>query len=205
MGPLVAQDIISGEWNFVLALIIGIGFGFVLEQAGFSSSRKLAGVFYGYDFVVLRVFFTAAITAMVGLIFLNYLGLIDMSLVYVNPTYLWSTLVGGAIMGVGFILGGFCPGTGVCAAAIGKIDAWFFLGGIFIGIFFFAEAYEWLFQTLHMGTTDPASFQEGSRAIKVYDQIGISGNLFAFGMIVMALIAFVVTAQIEKRVKKPNY
>ncbi|MBN1113441.1 MAG: YeeE/YedE family protein [Bacteroidales bacterium] len=204
MGPLVAQDIISSEWNFVIALLIGIGFGFVLEQAGFSSSKKLAGVFYGYDFVVLRVFFTAAITAMVGLIFLNYLGLIDMSLVYINPTYLYSTIVGGAIMGVGFILGGFCPGTGVCAAAIGKIDAWFFLLGIFIGIFFFAEAYD-LFHDLYLGLSDPAAFQEGTRNIKVYDQIGISGNLFAFGMIIMALVAFIVTAQIEKKVKKPNY
>lgn len=205
MGPLVAQDIIGSEWNFLIALLIGICFGFVLEQAGFSSSKKLAGVFYGYDFVVLRVFFTAAITAMVGLIFFDYLEIIDMSLVYINPTFLWSTLIGGVIMGVGFILGGFCPGTGVCAAAIGKIDAWFFMGGIFIGIFIFAEGYELLFESLHLGQTDPESYKEGSRNIQIFDSLGISRNIFAFGMILMALVAFIVTARIEKGVKKPNY
>jgi hypothetical protein len=55
MGPLVVNGIISENTNLFLAFLIGIGFGFVLEQCGFSSSRKLAGVFYGYDTVVLKV------------------------------------------------------------------------------------------------------------------------------------------------------
>ncbi len=45
----------------IIAILIGIAFGFILEASGFSSSRKLAGVFYGYDFAVLKVFFTAAV------------------------------------------------------------------------------------------------------------------------------------------------
>ena len=56
MGPLSVNELISANTNLFLAFIIGIGFGFVLEQSGFSSSRKLAGVFYGYDTVVLKVF-----------------------------------------------------------------------------------------------------------------------------------------------------
>ena len=107
MGPLFPQEIISGHSNLFLAFIVGILFGFTLEQAGFSSSRKLAGVFYGYDTVVLKVFFTAAITAMLGLLYLSLFGWIDLSLVYVNPTYLWPTIAGGVIMGAGFIIGGY--------------------------------------------------------------------------------------------------
>ena len=141
MGPLVPQEIIGADWNLFIAFVIGIGFGFVLEQAGFSSSRKLAGMFYGYDTVVLKVFFTGAITAMLGLLFFSLFGWIDLSLIYVNPTFLGSAIVGGVIMGAGFIIGGFCPGTSVCAAAIGKIDAMVFIGGIFLGIFFFAEGF----------------------------------------------------------------
>jgi uncharacterized protein len=53
MGPLIANEIISSNTNLFLAFLIGIGFGYVLESSGFSSSRKLAGVFYGYDTVVL--------------------------------------------------------------------------------------------------------------------------------------------------------
>ncbi|MEZ4848849.1 MAG: hypothetical protein R3B93_09585 [Bacteroidia bacterium] len=56
MGPIIPSAGISDEINFLIAFIIGIGFGFALEQAGFSSSRKLAGMFYGYDTTVLKVF-----------------------------------------------------------------------------------------------------------------------------------------------------
>ncbi|MDH7516705.1 MAG: YeeE/YedE thiosulfate transporter family protein, partial [Bacteroidota bacterium] len=121
MGPLV-PDIISQNLNLVAALLIGIAFGAILEQAGFSSSRRLVGLFYGYDFTVLRVFFTAGVTAMAGIILLEHFGLIDINLVYINPLYLQSAIVGGLIMGLGFVIGGYCPGTSVCAAAIGKTD-----------------------------------------------------------------------------------
>ncbi len=138
MAPFIAQ---GTDWYLFIGFAIGIAFGFVLEQAGFSSTRKLVGVFYGYDFVVLRVFFTAAATAMIGLLFFNYFEWVDLSKIYVNPTFLPSAIVGGVVMGLGFIIGGFCPGTSVCAAAIGKIDAIFFIIGIFIGIFIYGVAY----------------------------------------------------------------
>src|SRR5210317_2044722 len=141
MGPIIPLFNISQEINLLIAFLIGIGFGFALEQAGFSSSRKLAGMFYGYDITVLKVFFTAAITAMLGLLFMNYMGMIDMSIVYVNDYFMSSAIIGGVIMGAGFIIGGFCPGTSVCAAAIGKIDAMYFIGGSFVGIFLFGQAY----------------------------------------------------------------
>ena len=127
MAPLVPYEIISQNTNLFLAFVIGIGFGWVLESSGFSSSRKLVGVFYGYDTVVLKVFFTAAITAMLGLLFFSLFGWIDLNLVYINPTFLTSAIAGGVIMGVGFIMGGFCPGTSFCAASIGKIDAMVFI------------------------------------------------------------------------------
>jgi hypothetical protein len=81
MGPLIVNDIITQNTNLFLAFIIGIAFGWVLEGSGFSSSRKLAGVFYGYDAVVLKVFFTAAITAMLGLLFFSLFGWVDLDYV----------------------------------------------------------------------------------------------------------------------------
>ena len=193
MAPFIPEGLVNPQLNLFFALVLGIGFGFVLESAGFSSSRKLAGVFYGYDFVVLRVFFTAGITAMIGLLFLNYLGFIDMNLVYINPLYLWSALVGGAIMGVGFILGGYCPGTSIVAAVIGKIDAMLFILGSMIGIFFFGHFYE---------TFEPIYTGKFLGNIFAYDSIGISRNLFAFLFTVVALLAFVITQIIEDRVNR---
>ncbi|MBZ0242576.1 MAG: YeeE/YedE family protein, partial [Bacteroidales bacterium] len=142
MGPLIPQGFVNPDLNLFFAFVIGLGFGYVLEQGGFSNSRKLAGVFYGYDFVVLRVFFTAAITAAIGLLLFSYMGWVNYDLLYINPTFLWSALLGGAIMGFGFILGGFCPGTSMVAAVIGKIDAMVFVLGLLIGIFIFGSFYE---------------------------------------------------------------
>ena len=103
MGPLV-PSIISSEFDLIIAIILGFGFGFILEQSGFSSSKKLVGLFYGYNFVVLKVFFTAGITAMIGVLAFGHFGLLDISLIYVNPTFLKSAIVGGMVMGVGFII-----------------------------------------------------------------------------------------------------
>lgn len=176
MAPLV-PDIISPEFNLVIALIVGIGFGYALEQAGFSSTRKLVGVFYGYDFTVLKVFFTAGLTAMVGVLFLGHVGLLNLEVIYINPTFLWSAIVGGLIMGAGFIIGGFCPGTSLCAAAIGRLDAFAFIGGSIIGILLFMEAYpllEPLYTAANMG------------APTIPEWLNISPELFG---IVLTLIA----------------
>ncbi len=190
MGPLFNA---SDEWSFVIALVIGIAFGFILESAGFSSSRKLAGVFYGYDFVVLQVFFTAAITAALGLVFFEYFGWIDLSAIWVNKFYVGSTILGGAIMGIGFIIGGFCPGTSACAAAIGKIDAMLFLGGFIIGVILFDAFfpfYKSFYKANNMG------------AAQLYDDLGMDKNVFLLVFVLFAMVAFIATAYIQKRVSK---
>ncbi|TVR71981.1 MAG: sulfurtransferase [Marinilabiliales bacterium] len=190
MGPLIVFEAISPATNLMLAFFIGIGFGFVLEQSGFSSSRKLAGMFYGYDTTVLKVFFTAAIVAMTGLLFFSLFGWVDLDMVYVNPTYLTSAIAGGVIMGAGFILGGFCPGTSFCAAAIGKIDAFVFIGGLFIGIFIFTEGYP-LWESFHN-----AGFMGSPR---VNEMIGLSQGVFAFLLILAAFGMFWAGEWAEKK------
>ncbi len=196
MGPLAPYELISENTNFLLAFFIGIGFGFVLESSGFSSSRKLAGIFYGYDTVVLKVFFTGAITCMIGLLLMSLFGWIDLNLVYVNPTYLTSAIVGGVIMGAGFIMGGFCPGTSFCGAAIGKIDAMVFIIGLFIGVYGFAFTYglwEKLYMAKYLG--EP----------KVSDSLGMSDGLFGLFLILAALGMFYVAEWAEKKWPRPEY
>lgn len=190
MGPFV-PDLISDQLNLLFAFFIGIMFGFVLEQAGFSSSRRLAGVFYGYDFTVLRVFFTAGITAILGVILLGFFGLLDLSAIYINPLWLLPAIVGGIIMGIGFILGGYCPGTSICAVAIGKVDAMFFVAGGLAGAFLFGE----FFPTFE-------SFYESTAfgPVKVYESLGIPQGFFVLALTVVAVSAFFITTRIERRV-----
>jgi len=196
MGPLAVNEIISENTNFLLAFIIGIGFGFVLEQSGFSSSRKLAGVFYGYDTVVMKVFFTGAITAMIGLLFFSLFDWVDLSLVYVNPNYLYSAIVGGVVMGAGFIMGGFCPGTSFCGAAIGKIDAMVFVAGLFIGVFGFSISFDWWKELYY------AAFK-GSP--KMSEALGITDGFFALLLIVVASGMFWAAEWAEKKFPQQEY
>ena len=196
MGPLIVNEIISPNTNLLIAFLIGIGFGFVLESNGFSSSRRLAGMFYGYDTTVLKVFFTAAITGSIGLLFLSLFDWIDLSYIYINPTFLWSAIGGGVIMGAGFILGGYCPGTSFAAASIGKIDALAFIGGLFIGIFIFMEGYP-LWEGFYK-----AEFL-GSPIIS--EMLNISRGMFTFLLILVALGMFWVGEWAEKKFARQDY
>jgi len=89
------------------ALVLGLFFGFFLERAGFSSALKLTAQFYFKDFAVLKVMFTAIVVAMLGIVYLSLIGWLNMSQVYVPATFLWPQLVGGLLLGVGFIIGGY--------------------------------------------------------------------------------------------------
>lgn len=190
MGPLV-PDLIGNELNYVVALVIGIFFGVILEQAGFSTSKKLVGLFYGYDFTVLRVFFTAGVVAMIGVMALVHFGMLDINLIYINPTFIWSAIVGGLIMGIGFVVGGFCPGTSVCAAAIGKVDAILFVAGSFLGVFVFAEGYP-LLENLYKA--------ESWGYVRIFDTVGLPQSVFAFLLTAVALTAFWTVSNIEDKV-----
>jgi hypothetical protein len=192
MAPLTN---LSQSADLLLAFFIGTGFGFALEQAGFSSSRKLVGMFYGYDTTVIKVFFTAALVALIGSQFLAYLGLLDMSRVYVNEFYLWPSIVGGVIMGAGFIMGGFCPGTGISAMSIGKIDAIFYVAGGLTGAFLFAETWPMI-----------SSFAEGSYKgpALIHEALGLSKGVFILLLIVAAVLMFKAGELAEKKFARPD-
>ncbi len=195
MTPLSTYSAFPEWLSLLTAFLIGIGFGFALEQGGFSSSRKLAGMFYGYDTTVLKIFLTAAITALVGSQFLAYFGVLDLSQVYVNEYYVNASLVGGVIMGAGFIMGGFCPGTGLCALSIGKIDAMVYILGGLVGAFLFAESYP-LIEKLAM-----ANYRG---PVKINEAFNLSPGLFTLLLIAVAGVLFWLAERAEKRFARPD-
>ena len=139
MAPFNLAPHAGGFAYFLVFFLLGMGFGVVLELSGFGDSRKLAAQFYLRDLTVIKVMFTGIVTAAVLIHLASAFQLLDLSRVWVNPTYLVPGIVGGLIMGVGFIVGGFCPGTSLVAAATLKLDGvMFVLGGLF-GVFFFGE------------------------------------------------------------------
>ncbi len=139
MLPLNLAESLGGWAPYAASMLVGIGFGAVLEQSGFGDSRKLAAQFYLKDLTVLKVMFTAIVVAAALMALFSALGLVDMQRVFVPPTFLVPGIVGGLVMGVGFIVGGFCPGTSVVSASTLKLDGILFALGVAVGIGVFGE------------------------------------------------------------------
>jgi uncharacterized protein len=125
--------------DLAIAVLLGFGFGFCLERAGFGSARKLTAVFYLFDMSVVKVMFTAIVTAMVGLFLLSAAGMLAISDLYIEPTSYAAQILGGLVFGAGFIIGGYCPGTSVAAMATGKKDGMVFALGMLAGVMAYAE------------------------------------------------------------------
>ena len=120
--------------NLFVALAVGISFGFVLEYAGLANATKLAGQFYLRDFTVVKVMFSAIITAMLGAFWLGRFGVIDLAAFYVPETFVVPQAIGGLIFGAGFVVCGLCPGTSCAAAGSGRIDGLATVIGLLAGV-----------------------------------------------------------------------
>ena len=187
--PLPLTELLGKYGAYFIFLLIGFGFGFVLESSGFGNSKKLAAQFYFKDMTVLKVMFGAIVTAMVLIFGSSALGLLDYNLVWVNPTYLWPGIIGGLIMGIGFIVGGFCPGTSLVAAATWKIDRIFFVLGVLFGIFAFGEtvsAIDIFWNSSYMGR------------FTIMDWLGLPTGWVVLIIVLMALFMFWGSEQLEK-------
>jgi uncharacterized protein len=127
-------DAVSPVASLATAVAIGIAFGVALEQAGLGNAQKLSGQFYLRDFTVFKVMFSAILTAMLGVFWLDRIGVLDAGRLYVPETWLVPQIVGGLIFGAGFVLAGLCPGTSCVAAATGRIDGMMTVAGLFTGV-----------------------------------------------------------------------
>lgn len=187
--PLALTALVGRSGEFLVYLLIGFAFGFVLEISGFANSPKLAAQFYFKELTVLKVMFTAIVVAMVLIFLATGLGLLDYNLIWVNPTYLWPGILGGLLMGVGFIIGGFCPGTSLVALATYKIDGLFFTLGALFGIFLFGEtvdSYNIFWNSSYLGR------------FTIPEWLGLSTGVVVLIVVLMALSMFWGAEQLER-------
>jgi hypothetical protein len=122
-------------------LLCGVLFGYVLENAGFGSPVKLSAQFKLSDWAVFKVMFTAIVGAAVGLWLLRLVGLMPPDSIAVPQAALMASAVGGVLVGAGFAVGGYCPGTSVAGLFSGRLDALVFIVGVVLGTTGFALAY----------------------------------------------------------------
>jgi uncharacterized protein len=172
------------------AILLGAAFGFCLERGGMASAPKLAGQFTGTDFTVLRIMFTAIVTAMLGLFWLDRFGLVDLSRMYVPDTHLPAQAIGGVIFGLGFATAGLCPGTSCVAAATGRLDGLAVMAGLVLGVFTFHAGFAVahpLYDAAPLGpTTLPAT-------------LGLPYGVVVCLVVLLALAAFGVARVFERR------
>ncbi len=191
-GPLYLFGAFGYGTSLLIAVVIGILFGFVLERAGFGDARNLTSIFYLRDMRVLRVMFSAIVTALVGLIILSWIGLFDYSVLLqysLLKTYLWPQLIGGLLFGIGFVVGGYCPGTSAVATMSGKADGLVFLLGMIAGIWVFAAGFP-LWGSLYMSSD--------LGRLTLWQVFGVRMELVGLAIVIMALAAFYLAGLAEK-------
>jgi hypothetical protein len=189
-APFYKLGAFGDETSLVVAFLIGIGFGFFLERAGFGSARKLVSQFYLDDLAVFKVMFTAIVTAMLGVTYLSWAGFLDLGLVYLVPTYWVAQVVGGLVLGVGFVVGGYCPGTSIVATATGKLDGLAFVLGFAAGTLGFALAFPVLKGLYGAGDL-------GARTLP--QLLGIPHGLLVFAVVLVAVGGFAGATWVERK------
>ena len=186
--PLFDSGIASG-------LLAGFLFGFILENAGFDSPRKLTGVFYLKDLSVFKVMFTAVIVAAFLLWLSKQLGLMGSDSYYVPTPFYAAMAVGGLLVGAGFAVGGYCPGTSVAGLAGGRIDAIVFMIGMVLGIALFAAWFGPL-ENLYLATPGP-------QGQTLMDITGASEWLIILVLALMAWGGFKLGGKLERKLGGP--
>ena len=174
------------------ALATGLLFGYVLEQAGFGSPCKLTAQFRLTDWSVFKVMFTAIIVAAIGILLLQVDNTFGSQGFYVAEMFLWGTVLGGVLIGAGFAIGGYCPGTSVVGLGSGRIDGLVFMLGMVIGIWAFAGVYDSsLIQSVLTSAQAPAR--------TVPELLGVSPWLVVVAMILLAVGGFFAGRALERR------
>jgi uncharacterized membrane protein YedE/YeeE len=164
-----------------VALGLGIAFGFLLERSGLGNARKLSAQFRLTDLTMLKVMFSAIVTASLGLFWLSRMGLLDLGRVYVPETYLLPQLAGGALFGAGLVVAGLCPGTACVSAASGKLDGVAVIGGLLLGVLAYG--------VLHpVAQGFASSTPRGSFTLP--ELVGASHGVTVLVLVIVALAAF---------------
>ena len=194
MAPFYELGRFGDNASLAVAVLLGVAFGWFLERGGMGNARKLAGQFYFTDLSVLKLMFSAIVTAMLGLFWLSWAGMLDLSRVYVPETFIAPQLLGGALFGAGFATGGLCPGTSCVAAATGRRDGIALIGGMLVGVFAFGEAFPQI-------ETFANSTSRGAWTLP--DALHLSYGTVVGLMVAAALGAFAGAEMLERRIERP--
>ncbi|HOO51747.1 MAG TPA: YeeE/YedE thiosulfate transporter family protein [Alphaproteobacteria bacterium] len=126
--------------TYALPILLGLLFGFALNRVGATNPQNIINMLRLRDTFLMKAIMLGIGIAAVLLFGGLMAGLVDPSHISIKKAY-WGVMLGGALLGTGFALAGYCPGTGLAAAATGRKDAVIFVIGGLLGAFAYTLIY----------------------------------------------------------------
>ena len=166
--------------EILLAIVLGTLFGFALNRAGATNPNKIINMLRLTDTHLMKVIlFAIGFSSILLFIGIN-LGIIDAGHLSIKTAYT-GVIIGGALLGIGFAISGYCPGTGITAAATGRSDAWVFVAGGLVGALGYMLTYDYLKDTFLMNKIAGGAAMLADAGIEQHTALlgNISGTLVA--------------------------
>lgn len=185
--------------TIILAIIIGGAFGFVLDRVGAANPNYIINMLRLSNLHLMKTILLAIGVAAV-LMFTGLLtGIIDPGHLSVKAAYI-GVFVGGILLGTGFAIAGYCPGTAISALATGRKDAFFFILGGLLGAAAYMGTYSWIKSTGLLGDIAGGKATLGSIAGTSYPALftGVSGEMIGICVgVALIIIAVILPSQIR--------
>jgi uncharacterized membrane protein YedE/YeeE len=181
--------------GMALAVVFGLVFGLLLHRGGVTDYNVIVNQFRLRDFTVVKIMLTAVVVGGIGVGILHAAGLANF---HIKPMLSWGVILGAVLFGIGMVVYGYCPGTGVAAIGTGSLHALAGFGGMLAGGIAFALSYPWL-QEHVLAAADAGK-------IRLPDVIPLPGAVMLVLLAVGALALFAALERRERRGpgKSPN-
>lgn len=184
-----------------LALLIGGLFGFTLDRIGATNPGYIIGMLNLSNLHLMKTILAGIGVASILLFGGLLAGFVDAGHMSVKDAYL-GVFIGGMLLGAGFAVSGYCPGTGLTAAATGRYDALVFVIGGLLGAAAYMGTYGWVKTT---GVLDPILGGKATLGPIVgtdYPALmsGVSGEFVGLGLgIALVLVAMLLPGRLLAR------
>lgn len=166
---------ITGAAMLPLGIVFGFMFGWLLQRGRVTDTNVIVNQFRLLDFTVAKVMLTAIVVGGVGVLALHGHGL---AAYHIKPANLLGVGLGAVLFGVGMVVYGYCPGTGLAAIGTGSVHALIGALGMVLGAILYALSFDWVkAHVLPVAALGPVTLPEltGVPGLIWFGALGVTG------------------------------